>query len=541
MGAEMSKSHRRFSFNFFSILNGKYLGFAVGCFLPMLAMSSEAEDLYLSGSDCPNPAETDFALNPLVTRQGGNLNEPLRMAFDMNSQGEVDIYFVEKAGKLRKYDAVTKAVINLGTISVRTTGEHGLLGIALDPGFKANKRLYLFYGAGQGTYEFRLSRFTLTGNTLDMASEKIMLRIPADNNQWHTGGALLFDNQGNLWVTIGDNKSDEGGSPNTNSLLGKILRIHPLEDGSYSIPEGNLFPVGTLKTRSEIYIMGNRNPYSIAIDPLKGSVAWGEVGPDGFGPTEEFNVTSKPGNFGWPYFAGNNMNIKGGKDAKAPVNSSPLNTGLTTLPAAIPGSYVYNQSAAITGPIYRYDASPNTPFKMPPQFDGLWFVTDFNGYGGMGGTIDTLNSDPNAPSRKLGRIFPKWKLASPTDFQVGPDGAFYAVNYAGYFSTVDNTAIVRIEYKGTCRPISKYSTSLASNQSRISEKWSVKGLSVQVWIGKESVLEVRDLAGRSLFNHRVRVDGEYALPEGFKQRPGLYLVSLITGTERQTKQAFLGP
>ena len=494
---------------------------------------------------CDTPTDADFNMTTLVSRQAAGLNEPLRMAFDMSDKGDVDIYFVEKAGKVRKYDGVTKSVTNLGNISVRTTGEHGLLGIALDPAFKANRRIYLFYGAGQGAYEFRLSRFTLgASGSLDMGSEKIMLRISADDQQWHTGGALQFDVKGDLWVTVGDNKSDEGGAPNTNSLLGKILRIHPKEDGTYSIPEGNLFAEGTAKTRPEIFIMGDRNPYSIALDPQTGRVAWGEVGPDGFGPTEEFNITSKPGNYGWPYFAGNNMAMKSGKDPKAPVNNGSMNTGLVNLPPAIPATYAYNQSCAITGPVYRYDATPNSPYKMPPQFEGIWFMTDFNAYGNMGGTMDTMSLDANGTPKKFGRIFPKWKLASPTDFEVGPDGALYALNYAGYFSTADNTAIVRIEYKGSCRPDSKYSSALFHAKDANANgggRLEVQGSLVRVRGLGEADLRVGDFQGRTFLSLHSRGNAEYDLSRAFQERAGLYLVTLVSAGETVSRKAFLGP
>ena len=58
------------------------------------------------------------------------------------------------------------------------------------------------------------------------------------------------------------------------------MRIKIKEDGTYEIPEGNLFPKGTDKTRPEIYVMGDRNPYRISVDPKNGNLYWGEVGPD---------------------------------------------------------------------------------------------------------------------------------------------------------------------------------------------------------------------------------------------------------------------
>jgi cytochrome c len=512
-------------------MKAKFLGFDGARHAPALfaacilaALSAPAPAHAGDPRGCGPVKDADFTMTTLVSQTAGNLQEPLRMAFDMSEKGDVDIYFVEKAGKVRKYDGATKQVSTLGSISVRTTGEHGLLGIALDPAFKANHWVYLFYGAGSGTYQFRLSRFTLSGASLDMASEKIMLRIPADNNSWHTGGALAFDRKGDLWVTVGDNKSDEGGSPNTNSYLGKILRIHPKEDGTYSIPEGNLFPEGTAKTLPEIYVMGDRNPYSIAVDPVKNWVAWGEVGPDGFGQTEEFNVTAKPMNGGWPYFAGNNMVLKQGKDPKAPVNNSTLNTGLQNLPPSTPASYPYNQSCAITGPIYRYDAYPNHPGKLPPHFDGTWFVTDFNNYGNIGQTMDTMSLSATATPGKFGRIWPSWKLSRPTEFQVGPDGNLYAMNYSGYFSTDGNTAIVRIAYNGTCQPPVDPAIVIADRAARMGMPLEAQGTRVRVLLPGRTSLRVLDMAGRTALERTVEGGSELDLAAALPGRHGLFVV-----------------
>lgn len=488
---------------------------------------------------CPAVKDADFTMTTLTNQATGGLAEPLRMAFDLTSKGDVDIYFVEKAGKVRKYDGATKAVSTLGTVGVRTTGEHGLLGIAMDPAFKANQRIWLFFGSNQGAYHFRLSRFTLAGQTLDMASEKIVLKIPADNNSWHTGGALMFDGKGDLWITVGDNKSDEGGSPNTMSWLGKIHRIHPLEDGSYTIPEGNLFPKGTEKTLPETYIMGSRNPYSIAVDPVKGWVAWGDVGPDGFGMTEELNVATKPGNHGWPYFAGKNMVLKTGKDPKAPVNSSALNTGIQALPPAIPGSYVYNQCAAITGPIFRYDAIPNRPGKMPPHFDGSWFVTDFNNYGTLGQTLDTMTLSADGVPGKLGRIWPSWKLSRPTELQIGPDGALYAMNYSGYFSTVATTAIVRIAYTGNCAPPIDPSIAIADRAARAGGPAEVLGSRIRALAGGGAGVKVRDMRGRLVLERSLASGAELDLAAALPGRGGLFAVSVQAGAESLSRMVLL--
>ena len=110
------------------------------------------------------------------------------------------------------------------------------------------------------------------------------------------------------------NASSENTSSNSNDLRGKILRIKPQADGSYTIPSGNLFP-GGVGGLPEIYVMGARNPYRIFVDKENtDGLFWGEVGPDANDPgiegpegLDEINLTKGAGNFGWPYFSGDNQ------------------------------------------------------------------------------------------------------------------------------------------------------------------------------------------------------------------------------------------
>ena len=148
---------------------------------------------------------------------------------------------------------------------------------------------------------------------------------------------------------------------------GVVVRVK--EDGSYEIPEGNLYAKGTKGTRPEIYVQGNRNPYRISIDQKTGYLYWGEVGPDASkdsmnvrGPRgyDEVNQARKAGFFGWPLFIGNNyayraFDFETGKsgdyfDPARPVNASRNNTGMQNLPPAQP-AFIW----------YPYDASPDFP------------------------------------------------------------------------------------------------------------------------------------------------------------------------------------
>jgi cytochrome c len=218
-----------------------------------------------------------------------------------------------------------------------------VLGLALDPNFAQNNWIYLNHSLPETTKDangrkagvIRVSRYTLVGEQLDLASEKALLDIPTQRDECcHVGGSLAFDKDGNLYIAIGDNTNpfdSEGYSPhderpgrfpwdaqkssaNMNDLRGGISRIHPEPDGTYTIPKGNLFPPGTPGTRPEVYVKGTRNGFRVSVDQRNGILYWGDVGPDaggfdtkrGPGGFDEVMQAKKPGFFGWPYSRGDN-------------------------------------------------------------------------------------------------------------------------------------------------------------------------------------------------------------------------------------------
>ncbi len=278
------------------------------------------------------PEENRFT--PVVLAE--KFTEPIELAVLPDER----VLFIERRGAIKLYTPRSKRVHQIGFIPVSlvyTTGERaedGLLGLALDPGFATNGWIYMYYSPEGPEPKNVLARYRMHGDSLDMSSAKILLEIPTQREQCcHTGGSIAFDGHGNLFLSTGDNTNPfatgyapidkrpgrapwdaEKSSANTNDLRGKIIRIHPEPDGTYTIPDGNLFPPGTPKTRPEIYTMGHRNPYRIAVDPHTGVLYWGDVGPDATvdslerGPKghDEVNRAPRAGNYGWPYFVGDN-------------------------------------------------------------------------------------------------------------------------------------------------------------------------------------------------------------------------------------------
>ncbi|WP_234106474.1 PQQ-dependent sugar dehydrogenase, partial [Streptomyces venezuelae] len=331
------------------------------------------------------PAAEEFQQVTLA-KGGAEVGEPMSLAV----LPDRSVLHTSRNGELRRTDAAGNTTV-IGTVPVYSHDEEGLQGIGLDPDFARNKALYLYYAppldtpAGDapenGTaadfarYDGvnRLSRFTLKADgTLDNASEKKVIDIPATRGICcHVGGDIDFDAQGNLYLSTGDDSNpfaSDGYTPiderpgrnpafdarrtsgNTNDLRGKILRIKVADDGSYTVPDGNLFAPGTAKTRPEIYAMGFRNPFRFSVDKATGTLYVGDYGPDAGaadprrGPAGqvEFARVTKPGNFGWPFCTGANdpyvdydfaTKTSGATyDCAALKNDSPYNTGLVDLP-----------------------------------------------------------------------------------------------------------------------------------------------------------------------------------------------------------------
>ncbi|RDV16189.1 PKD domain-containing protein [Pontibacter diazotrophicus] len=444
-----------------------------------------------------------------VQMSQGQFYEPTEMAILPN----LDILVAQRRGELMLYNQESGDVKQVGALNVyhKTTvpdvnAEEGLMGLAADPNFSKNNYIYMFYSPTDTSVN-RLSRFVFKNGQLDNNSEKVMLEFYSQRDICcHTGGSIAFGPGNILYLSTGDNSTpfNEKGQPyvnhgfaplddrpgheqydarrsssNSNDLRGKILRIKINEDGTYTIPEGNLFPGNTPKTHPEIYTMGHRNPYRISVDQKNSALYWGEVGPDAGadslevrGPRgyDEVNQAREAGNYGWPLFIGDNYAYhrydyaKGETgpqfDPQKPVNNSPNNTGVQELPAAQPAFiwYPYAESPdfpqlgtggrnAMTGPVYYSDMYPEAT-RYSSYYDGKLFIYDW-----MRGWIKAVTMDENGKFEKMEPFMSTIDLNAPIDMEVGPDGKLYILEYgSGWFAKNEDSGLARIDYLAGNRP-----------------------------------------------------------------------------------------
>ncbi|GJM29143.1 MAG: hypothetical protein DHS20C17_17780 [Cyclobacteriaceae bacterium] len=387
------------------------------------------------------------------------------------------IFIIDRYGEILIYKPSTQSTVSAGVLNVSHTFEDGLLDLAFDPNFTSNNYVYIHYSVA-GVWKNRVSRFTMNGDVLDTGSEVIVIDWDTQRNGCcHAAGDLDFDSQGNLYIAIGDNtahslyatlnetdsdKSSEKSSSNTNDLRGKILRIRPQSNGSYTIPGGNLFP-GGIGGLPEIYVMGARNPFKIFVDKQSTDwLFWGEVGPDANSPgpagpvgMDEINLTKSAGNYGWPYFSGKNEPYLNNYatpqfyyDPQAPVNISTWNTGATNLPPAKPSWLEFFHESYLAGPRYYFDPTQTSKQKLPIEFNGAFFYYDFNTSQVWAVKMDTdgtvISNDQMAPA-----VFPSSEDGF-IDMQIGPDGHMYILEYgAGCCpGNVGTGKLVRVDYTG---------------------------------------------------------------------------------------------
>lgn len=468
--------------------------------LMLFACTSQQEVADSIGND--KPADNRFT--KVILTQG--MDEPMEMAFLPNEK----ILIIERKGGVKLFDENRPEEIkHIATIPVNTKyknkkgdvreAEEGLMGVIAHPDYANNNWIFMYY-ADPDESKHVLARWEFRDNQLIEGSKKIVLEVPTQREECcHTGGGMTFDAAGNLFLTVGnntvnprngasnlvelpgeENSDDQRGPSNSNDLRGKILRIHPEDDGTYTIPAGNLFPKGMEKTRPEIYTMGHRNPWRPTLDSQTGYLYWGEVGPDansdgewGTKGYDEFNQAKAPGFFGWPYFIANNRTYnKYNSEEKTysepfdpanPVNESVNNTGVQKLPLPVPAMiyYPYGPSdefplvgsagrSATGGPVFRQADFKNAPRPFPAYYEGKWLIVDF-----MRDWIMAVSMDDNGDYLSMERFLPEENFNAAIALNFGSTGDLYVLEYGdAWFRQNANARLVKIEYNaGNRKPM----------------------------------------------------------------------------------------
>lgn len=255
---------------------------------PARAAHAEESDEVASSSGLPE----DLERTTLVT----GLDE----ATDFQFLPDGRILFTEKGGAIKVY---ADGVLNpqpMITFSPATGGERGLTGLAVDPDFAENHYIYVAYTTGDN--HDRLSRLTVDGNTIDPASEAVLMESPEISGSYHHGGSLAFGPDDKLYWGVGDNLYTPN-SQSLSSMHGKIMRLDPSKydptDPAATAPADNPF-VNTPGAVPQIYALGFRNPFRLTFTP-NGKLLVGDVGGAAW---EELNIVTKGANYGWPLAEG---------------------------------------------------------------------------------------------------------------------------------------------------------------------------------------------------------------------------------------------
>jgi len=268
--------------------------------LPSLILVLALAAAPLGAQDIHRSAAHDFRAVPVVE----GLDVPWSMAFLPNG----DMLVTERPGRLRIVrDGRLLADPGRGVPEVYARGQGGLLEVAPHPDFENNRLLYLSYSkplASGSTTAVVRGRFE--NDRLTAVEEIFEAR---SQGQGHYGSRLAFDDEGHLFITVGDRQVPPQGNleahpaQDLSNHHGVVLRLH--DDGT--VPSDNPF-VGRSGALPEIFTYGHRNAQGLAIHPMTGEVWIHEHGPQG---GDEINVLRPGANYGWPV-VGYGVNYRSG-------------------------------------------------------------------------------------------------------------------------------------------------------------------------------------------------------------------------------------
>jgi glucose/arabinose dehydrogenase len=345
-----------------------------------------------------------------ISGGGGRANGPSSMAVTPDGR----VLITTASGLVRVVEngsMLATPAISLNAFS-GAGGEHGLMSVAVDPNFGSNGFVYLYYSQldpGGSTFHYQLSRFALTGNTIDSASETVIKSLPSasvSTSIFHGGGGLGFGNDGKIYLGVGDHFTSQA-SQDLSSHFGKVLRFNA--DGS--TPSDNPY-ITTPGAVGDIFASGFRNPFTLQFNPANGLAIVNDVGEDAW---EEANLLTSGANYGWNTVEGssNNPLFSNARFEYAHDNSLPVCGGAivggafsaSLNDAFADNSYFFGdfcagwiRSVDVDNPTSALPLATNLGFLVglaPSIGGGLYYLTQSNG--GELGLIDAVPEPSFAP------------------------------------------------------------------------------------------------------------------------------------------------
>ena len=327
------------------------------------------------------------------------LRKPTAMAHAPDGR----LFVCEQDGLLRVISNGVLRATPFVSLTVNSTGERGLLGVAFDPEFQSNGFVYVYYTATTPTIHNRVSRFTAMGDVAQAGSEMILMDLETLGATNHNGGAIHFGNDGKLYIAVGENAVPSNAQTLANRL-GKILRINA--DGS--IPADNPFYNQASGVNRSIWALGLRNPFTFAVEPVSGNLHINDVGQSAW---EEINRGVAGANYGWPATEGPTAN---------PAYRTPL--------------FAYTHAAlggcAIAGGAFHSMFRVRLPFP----YWGAYFFADL-----CGGWIRARHTDGTVSVLATG-------ISQPVDLAFASDDSLYYLARGGGATT---GVVYRISYDAT--------------------------------------------------------------------------------------------
>lgn len=311
----------------------------------------------------------------------GGISVPTAMEFAPDGR----LFVCQQTGDLRVVKNGSLLSTPFLSVTTDSSGERGLLGIALDPAFASNQRVYIYYTVPGTPAHNRISAFTANGDVAVAGSEVVLFELDdlsSANN--HNGGAIHFGLDGKLYAAAGEN-ANPANSQTWANVLGKVLRLN--SDGS--VPTDNPFYGAAQGKNQAIWVMGLRNPFTFAVQPGTGRILINDVGESTW---EEINDGVAGANYGWSVCEG----------ACSPSNPSYRDPIY---------QYSHGPACAITGGTFYNPAT----VQFPAQYVGTYFFADL-----CGGWIQVLD-----PANQNAVTTFATGLSNPVDLKVGPEGALY--------------------------------------------------------------------------------------------------------------------